>query len=235
LHLEKVKADFESMGSLFYKFPDTLDSFEWATETPTNSSLVGWYDVFFTMAGDGECRESRTTQGTMMLAERDGRLMGVVTFERTTLPASQALAFDADFTLCQKRQVKEEQSHDHEVHWQGKFWAKVIDKARTDMVHGDAQHATATLEVLKNRIGCPWQPKEDMTNQLDSFDPSILVPFSTLDEAENLVSQYQEGLSNWFASPVLFFEPGDAVLYVQWDEDHRDPYLSYFVARKKTE
>lgn len=241
----KDKASRKEHNIQFYDFGEL--SAQWVPTKP--DQLGGEYDIIFHHGFVDEEVESRTTKGTVVLAENDGALSGRVEFHPDM--RREIFHFQYDFTLDPVAELNRGTDW-----WAAHFLVNMTDEEAKDIVQvlgNDDEPLSGSLRCVEKRTAMPWMKHEEA----EENDPEERVSFQTLEEAERLDKEHERGpdcSSSWLIGhkhfseslakhvhdylwykpkPVFFVEPGDLILNVEWSDDHREPAESNLILRKR--
>lgn len=212
------------------------------------TDLAGTYDIIFQRGNHyGVDIESRTTKGTAVLEEDVAKktFSGRVEFH-PELQVSDIVSFQHDFTL-------ENGKHDFvridtpDGFWRCLFKAYLVDEDAKKIVQGENSR-TAYLISITNQSAIPLMKYEYYGEEEEACSSENMVMFETLEEAKNLMKKHEERQScknSWLVrhkglpapvaqlvrqfvcnvpKPVLFLEPGDLVLTVNWSGSFHPPH-----------
>ena len=186
-------------------------------------------------------------------------LKGTLKFDERYSTEETALVLDSDLTITQRKSTSSNSSGSL-GYWQGEFDANFIDFELQGMFQPYGEPAETYVKVLKERTALPWIPNKYTAYAREwtkhGLEKYIVPQFNTIQEAEQLMEQYENGYgsadwlcvhkgvtleiakhihdyhaSTWKPCPVFFLEPGDLVIHVVWSSS--GGYGSYIVARKQ--
>ena len=251
----------------FYDFPDNQffsglpENFSFKEDDPGDEILLGKFQVLYhhgeDMHGPGE---SQTVQNSYMTLEKnqEGGLLLKATLDKTE--DSRCFVFNSNFEMTSSSDW-DMKNADPSRNTDPEGWEtilghlKVADQDRTRWTDSQLEEIEANAQgkimVVKDRIAMPWTPLEiierfdedgNRTSWRELLDEYLPRAFTTLEEADKLVQDYETGFveKDWMRQhlhlsskvaktvrdfarfkpcPVLFVHPGDLILHINWGNE----------------
>ena len=210
---------------------------------PPVQDLTGMYQlIFHAVQADADCVQRTTKRQLVLSLNEDGHLEGLA--ERLE---------ENMIDNCEFVPVWEDVFAFVETEKTGGTVACEISEPFPENYCDEG--ATLDLKVIGKRMACPWIPTEKLQDDQEDFVLDFFKPtkFDSVAEAEAAIAASEKNchcavsrhnslpesvtsLIHSFVArrpcPALIFEPGDLFLDLSWDDDHREPFISYAIARK---